>query len=119
MIRKLAVSDSIMYYDQQLRYLQILYNDERVIRDGFREIVGTVFDGKVLHSQSDSVDIANYLRPKGNPALLMQDNISINKVISTLQYLKSVFRGVRVRQENIQKTADRLIAFLQKEYNLE
>ena len=119
LIRKLSISDSIMYYDQQLRYLFTLNEDERSIRDNFRDLIGSIFDGKVFYSQIDSVDFANYNRPTGNPSLIMQDAISINKVISSAQYLKTVVRGVRVRQERIKNSAVQLLSFLQKEYHLE
>ena len=119
LIKKLSISDSIMYYDQQLRYLFTLNEDERSIRDNFRDLIGSVFDGKVFYSQIDSVDFANYNRPEGNPSLILQDEISINKVISSAQYLKTVVRGVRVRQERIKKSAVQLLSFLQKEYDLE
>ena len=118
LIRKLSISDSIMYYDQQLRYLFTLNEDERNIRDNFRDLIGTVCDGKVFYSQIDTVDFANYNRPTGNPSLILQDAVSINKVISAAQYLKTVIRGVRVRQERIKYTAVQLLSFLQKEYHL-
>jgi hypothetical protein len=119
LIRNISVSDSIMSYDQHLRYLITLNEDERNIRDGFRDLVGTVFDGRVLNSQIDSVDYLNYNKPTGNPSLFMRDDASINKVISSAQYLKTVVRGVRVRQERLKATATLLLSFLQKEYNLE
>ena len=57
MIRKLSVSDSIMFYDQQVRYLSTLNEDERSIRDNFRELITSVFDGKVfLECECDSRD---------------------------------------------------------------
>ena len=118
LIRKLSVSDSIMFYDQQLRYLSVLNEDERGFRENFRETIGSVFDGKVLYSQFDSIDIRNYRRPEGNPSLLLQDAISINNVISSTQYLKSVLRGVRVRLELTRNAATRLLSFLQKEYGI-
>ena len=119
LIRKLSISDSIMYYDQQLRYLSTLNEDERSIRDNFRELIGSVFDGKVFYSQIDSLDFLNYNRPNGNPSLILHDAVSINKVISGAQYLKTVVRGVRSRQERIKYTAIQLLSFLQKEYHLE
>jgi hypothetical protein len=118
LIRNISVSDSIMSYDQLLRYLMILSEDERSIRDGFRDLVGTVFDGKVLYSQIDTVDFTNYNKPTENPRLFMQDPESVNKVISSAQYLKTVVRGVRVRQERLRTTAVDLLSFLQKEYQL-
>lgn len=118
LIRKLSVSDSIMFYDQQLRYLSVLNDDERGFRENLRETIGSVFDGKVLYSQFDSIDIRNYRRPEGNPSLLLQDAISINNVISSTQYLKSVLRGVRVRLELTRNAATSLLSFLQKEYGI-
>ena len=118
LIRNLNASDSIMFYDQQMNYLQTLSEDERSIRDNFRELVGTVFDGNILYSQIDTVDFANYNRPAGNPALFMQDEGSINKVISSAQYLKTVIRGVRVRQERSKVIAEQLLMFLRKEYQM-
>ena len=118
LIRNIRVSDSIMSYDQHLRYLLTLNEDERNIRDGFRELVGTVFDGKILYSQIDSADFSNYNKPEGNPQLFMQDAGSINKVVSSTQYLKSVVRGVRVRQERLKTTAADLLSFLEKEYHI-
>lgn len=119
LIRNIKVSDSIMSYDQHLRYLMILSEDERSIRDGFRDLVGTVFDGTILYSQIDTADFANYNMPAGNPPLFMRDAASINKVISSAQYLKTVIRGVRVRQERLKTTASHLLSFLKKEYHLE
>jgi len=119
LIRNLPVSDSIMYYDQQVRYLLTLNEDERSIRDNFRELIAIIFDGKVFYSQIDSNDFAHYTRPDGNPPLFLADAISINKIVSYAQYLKSVTRGIRERQERIKSTATQLLLFLQKEYNLE
>jgi len=119
LIRNLAVSDSVMYYDQQVRYLLTLNEDERNIRDNFRELIGTIFDGKVFYSQMDSVDFGNFNKPDGNPPLFLTDAISINKVISCAQYLKAVTRGIRSRQESIKNAAGQLLLFLQKEYQLE
>jgi hypothetical protein len=118
LIRNLRVSDSIMAYDQHLRYLAILSEDERSIRDNFRDLIGIVFDGKTLYSQIDTADYSNYNRPVGNPALFMNDASSINRLISYAQYLKTVVRGVRVRQERLKATAVHLLDFLQKEYHL-
>ena len=119
LIRNLAVSDSIMFYDQQVRYLLTLNDDERSIRDNFRDLIGTIFDGKVFYSQIDSINFSNYTKPDGNPLLFLTDANSINKVISGAQYLKSVTRGIRDRQERIKNAAEQLLLFLQKEYRLQ
>jgi len=115
MIRNLSVSDSIMYYDQQLRSLMFVYEDERIIRESFREITGSVFDGKVMYSMFAPFAFS---RPNGNPVLFTENRESVNKVISTAQYLRSVINAIRLRQENLQVIAKHLIAFLQNEYHL-
>jgi hypothetical protein len=115
MIRNLSVSDSIMYYDQQLRSLMFVYEDERIIRESFRDITGSVFDGKIMYSMFDPLV---FKRPNGNPVLLIENRESVNKVISTAQYLRSVINAIRLRQENLQLIARHLIAFLQNEYHL-
>jgi hypothetical protein len=108
-----------MYYDQQVRYLLTLNDDERSIRDNFRDLIVTIFDGKVFYAQIDSIDFAHYKRPDGNPALFLSDATSLNKVVAGAQYLKSVTRGIRDRQERIKNTAEQLLLFLQKEYRLQ
>ncbi len=118
LIRKISVSDSIMSYDQQLRYLLTLDEDERHIRNEFRQLVGIVFDGTVLYSQIDSLDFRHYNKPVGNPSLYLEDAASINKVISSAQYLKTVIRGVRFRQQTIKDMASQLLFFLQQEYHI-
>jgi hypothetical protein len=87
MIRKLSVSDSIMFYDQQLRYLMFIYEDERIVRESFRDITGSVFDGKVMYSMFAPLA---FNRPNGNPVLFTENRESVNKVISTAQYLRSI-----------------------------
>lgn len=118
LIRNLLASDSIMHYDQQMNYLRTLSEDERSIRDKFRELVGIVFDGNVLYSQIDTVDIAHYTKPSGNPSLATEDRSTINQLVSSTQYLKSVVRGVRFRQERAKVMAERLLTFLRQEYHL-
>jgi len=118
LIRNLKASDSIMFYDQQMHYLNTLSEDERSIRDNFRDLVGIVFDGNILYSQIDSIEFATYNRPPGNPSLFIKDPESINKVISSAQYLKTVIRGVRVRQERSKTIAEHLLLFLKEEYHI-
>lgn len=115
MIRKLSVSDSIMFYDHQLRSLMFIYEDERIIREAFREVTGSVFNGKVMYSMFGPF---TFKRPNGIPVLFIDNPESINKVISTAQYLKSLINAIRIRQENLQLMARDLTAFLQDEYGL-
>ena len=118
LIRNTIASDRIMNYDQQLRYVQFLFSDEIPIRNFYREKAAKIFDGRVFYSMYDSLNLTSYNRPEGNPPLLSQNFESINELISSAQYLKAVFRGIRVRQDSLKNSATRLISFLQEEYNL-
>jgi hypothetical protein len=114
MIRKISVSDSIMNYDQQVGYISSLYEDERTVRQNFRENTGAVFDGKIFYSMFDSLDLTIFRKPSGSTKLLTQDVIAINKVITSVQILKAATRGIRIRQELLKNTATRLILFCKK-----
>jgi len=122
MIRKLAVSNEIMYYDQQLRNLQFAFDDENGMRDGLREKAGKIFDGSIFNNMFDTLlynrGIIIYKKPPGNPALISQNSESINEYISAAQYLKGPVRAIRLRQASLESVATGLIALLKKEYNL-
>ncbi len=118
LIRKLAVSDSIMFYDQLLRYLELLFTDENTLRDRYRQYAIKIFDGRVFNEMFDSVEVINYKRPDGNPALMSYDTQLVNEFIASAQYLKSILRGIRIRLEILKNTAARLLVFLRKEYHL-
>jgi|SRR5688572_15270291 len=120
LVRNSKVSDSIMNYDQLLRYIQLLFSgDEIPIRNNYREKVSQLFDGKVFYSMYDSTDLATYHKPAGNPPILSQNPEKINEFIQSAQYLKAVLRGVRVRQDSLKTSATRLISLLKREYKLE
>jgi hypothetical protein len=122
MIRKLAVSNEIMYYDQQLRNLQYAFEDENRMRDGLREKAGKIFDGSIFNNMFDTLrdkrGISVYKKPQGNPALITQNRESINEYISAAQYLKGPVRAIRLRQESLEGVATNLISLLKKEYRM-
>jgi hypothetical protein len=118
LIRKLSVSDSIMFYDQSLRYLQLLFTDEIDMRDQYRSHAIKIFNGRIFNEQHDPENITLYKKPRGNPSLVTYDFQLINEFIVSAQYLKSVTKGIRARQENTRSIAERLLLFLQKEYRL-
>lgn len=122
MIRKLVVSNEIMYYDQQLRNLQFAFDDENKMRDGLREKAGKIFDGtifnKMFDTLRDSRGFTLYKKPEVNPRLISEDTRDINEYISAAQYLKGPVRAIRLRQESLKTIATDLISLLKKEYNL-
>ena len=122
MIRKLAVSNEIMYYDQQLRNLQFAFDDENRMRDGLREKAGKIFDGAVFNRMFDTLrdsrGIMIYKKPEDNPQLISEDTRDINEYLSAAQYLKGPVRVIRLRQGTLKTIATDLISLLKREYNL-
>jgi hypothetical protein len=122
-IRKPAVSNEIMYYDQQLRNLQYGFDDENRMRDGLRDKAGKIFDGSIFNDMFDTLrdirGITIYKKPEGNPALVSQNSEYINEYVSAAQYLKGPVRAIRFREEILKRIATDLIFLLKKEYRLQ
>ena len=121
-IRKLNVSNEIMYYDQQLRNLQFAFDDENRMRDGLRDKAGKIFDGAIFNKMFDSRDNATHLiykKPPGNPALRSQNEEYINEYVSVAQYLKGPVRNIRLREENLKTEATKLIKLIKEEYRMD
>ena len=117
LIRKMAVSDSIMAYDQQIKRLLEIIGEENDIRIQFREFSKKLFDGNTLFYVTDR-EKTSFNRPPGNPALVKSDKATINELLVTLHMTQHVMRVGRRNQERLRKTATKLIAFLKKEYHL-
>ena len=121
MIRNLAVSNEIMFYDQQLRNFQFAFDDENRMRDGLRDKAGKIFDGSIFNNMFDTPDnrgIIHYKEPEGNPPLISQSPEYINEYVTAAQYLKGPVRAIRLRQERLKAVATDLILLLKKEYRL-
>jgi len=122
MIRNLAVSNEIMFYDQQLRNFQFAFDDVNKMRDAIREKAGKIFDGSIFNSMldvpRDNLGIVAYKKPEGNPSLISQNPEYINEYISTAQYLKGPVRIAGRQQERLKTIATELILHLKKEYRL-
>jgi hypothetical protein len=123
MIRKLSVSNEIMYYDQQLRNLQFALDDENRMRDALRDKAGKIFNGLIFNQMfdipRDNPGGTIYKKPEGNPPLISVNNEYLNEYISTAQYLKGPVRAIRLRQENLMTVATDLILLIKKEYRIE
>jgi hypothetical protein len=117
LIRKIAVSDSIMAYDHHIKRLQEIINEENDIRIQFRQFTKKLFDGNTLFSIIDKETPVIH-RPPGNPALANDDKATINEFVVTLQMTQHVMRVGRRSQDELKKRATDLIAFLKQEYHL-
>lgn len=119
LIRNIAVSDSIMLYDQQMRSLLYRFSDESTIRGEFRGIAKNRFKGQVFFSMLDKDNPYKINRPSGNPQLFLDDSSSINELVMAAQYVKNVSRNIRYTEQLLKENAVRLISLLKREYHLD
>ncbi len=119
LIRKMEVSDSIMAYDYEVRYLMFEFTDEMNIRAEFRQTARDKFNGFDFFLMLDIKNPLKIKRPEDNPQLFSNDAASINELITQAQYVRNATRRQRFRQQGLKNKAITLISFLQKEYHLE
>jgi hypothetical protein len=116
LIRNVAVSDSIMAYDQEMRLQIAGTEDEYNIRLEYRKAAIDLFDGKVFNSMLTKIDRIE--KPQNNPELFKADAVGINSLIGNAQYLKKNDQLQIVRETELKKQATELIEMIQKEYHL-
>jgi hypothetical protein len=117
LIRKQFIVDTIMKYDYQIQGLLYSVSREQLFGNRFTELTGEIFDAEVFYNMIDPAsDYAS--RPKGNPQLLTNDRITINKVAVQAQYVATLQRLNLLRAKSLKVFAIRVIEFLQKEYHL-
>ena len=118
LIRNIAVSDSIMLYDQKMRSLLYRFADESTIRGEFRAIAKNRFNGQVFFSMLDKNNPYKINKPANNPQLIQQDSGSINELIMGAQYVKNVTRNLRYTEQLLKENAVQLVSLLKREYHL-
>jgi hypothetical protein len=116
LIRNVAVSNSIMAYDQKMRFLLFELTDEIEVRSEYRQLARDVFDGKIFNSMLDG-NIIN--RPLNNPALFKTDAARINALIGEAQYIKKIDLNQTSRTAELKKQATELIEMIKQKYHLE
>jgi hypothetical protein len=116
LIRNVAVSNSIMAYDQKMRLQIAGTEDEYNIRSEYRKAAIGLFDGKVFNSMLAKIDRIE--KPLNNPALFKADAVAVNTLIGNAQYLKKNDQLQIVREAELEKQATELIRMIQKEYLL-
>jgi hypothetical protein len=119
LIRNMEVSDSIMLYDQKVRYLMYEFNDEANIRAEFRQVARTKFNGLVFFSMLDKKNPLMVNRPQNNPQMFAQDAAAVNEVITQAQYVRNATRRQRFKQQELKNNAAILITLIKKEYHLD
>ena len=116
LIRKQQITDTILSYDQQFRFIEtIRVREDQLIFRIFNVI--NQFCDPAIFDQMNLQDI-EFTHPSGNPKLLTKDNKLEQQFLSELQYLRPVNLGelgwFKKRLEQAQKTLD----FIEAAYHL-
>ncbi|MEO5948483.1 MAG: hypothetical protein ABIP79_16820 [Chitinophagaceae bacterium] len=116
LVHKTVVSNGIMNYDQKMRSLVFLLNQEQQQRLEYRKIASIVFNGAVFNSMIDSYE--SIKKPIDNPALFNTNAATLNELINNAQYLKKVDMNQIKKAKELNSLADGLISLIKKEYHL-
>ena len=117
LIRNVDVSNSIMVYDQKMRFQLSDIGDEQNLRLEYRRSVKNIFDGKIFMSMIENNN--RITKPVNNPPLLRSDAAAINDLIVDVQYVKKADQIQIGRYIELREKATELIKLIQKQYRLE
>jgi hypothetical protein len=119
LIRNKNVVDSIIIYDNET--IKVILTQQEVYEPTFRIDIMTNHFGKIFNAYewNEMVDdTAAILRPAYNPKLFNNDPKLINDFLIMIVTLKTSYRLTNGLIEKAIHSAERLIAFLKKEYHL-
>jgi hypothetical protein len=121
LIRNQEVSDSIMRYDFEIRRNAIrIERQEDFIMD-YIEIIKQLFDGSEFDKmliKTPYPSLIDWSWPKDDLHLLHKDKVSIQKLMNSLHFIKSINVFNIGWNEYMINRASELLAFLKKEYHL-
>jgi len=115
LIRKQKVVDSIIAYDNAVKYIQYLDDKVQPIENTFREIASDVFDTRFFKYDYSNIQI----RPVGNPQLITNNSAMLNKISLQVRYEANFIERNILNGRNLILRAIRLIELVKKEYHLE
>ena len=120
LIRNKKAADSITIYDNEAVKLILNQQDiERNLRnDILYNTLGKVLNGFVWNDMADTTNKAVISRISTNPPLMTSDEKLINEFVIKVVYLKTAYRLTSGNIEETIKTAENLLVFLKKEYQV-
>jgi hypothetical protein len=116
LIQKQKIADTILFYDQQFRFIETIHVREDQLIYRVFNLINTFFDPMVFE-QMNTLDI-EFKRPTGNPKLLTKDPKQMQQLLSELQYLRTVNLGQIGWFKKRVELAKNIVAFIKKEYHL-
>ena len=120
LIRNKDAVDSIIVYDNEV--IKTILNQQEIYEPRFRNDIVTNYFGKIFNAYEwDAMidDTAAISRTVNNPKLFNNDPKLINDFVVQIITIKTTYRITNGYIEKAIHSAERLVAFLQKEYHLE
>ena len=117
LIKKQVAVDSIMAYDIAVRTQKNQDETDFAMVNRFRELAEDVFHAGIFYEIVDSSGRA-MLRPTGNPPLITNDPLVINKIAVRASYVANIEKTTIRICHSLKSRAARLIEFLKKQYHL-
>ncbi len=118
LIRKQAIIDSVMKYDYTIKALQLQVERELETSSQYAELFGEIFDVEVFYNMVDRTTGERAIRPDGNPQLLTNDRMTLNKfALHAVRVVAALRLNLRT-MKSLKAFSIRLIEFLQQEYHL-
>lgn len=117
LIKKQVVSDAMMYYDRQVRFIDDIHAREEVYIREYVSWLEDNFDARVFNKMA--VKGFGFKRPEGNPSLLKKDKATIIGFIGKIHFLKSANTLMAVNYGKLKQAAQKNIATIKHEYGLQ
>lgn len=117
LIRKQSVSNAMMDYDRDLRFLEnIRLREEDYVRNYIYWLEG-VLDGREFNEMMSNKFV--FTSPAFSPHLLKKDKATINTFITKIHFLKAANTFIHINLLKIRQTAQKALDVIKKEYGVE
>jgi hypothetical protein len=117
LIKDQKVSDAMMDYDREVRFIENIHNrEEDYIRDYVKWLEEN-FDARVFNKMV--VKGFGFKRPDDNPPLLKKDKATILELIAKIHFLKSANTLMAVNYGKLKKAAQNNLAIIKDQYGIE
>lgn len=117
LIRKQDVSNAMMDYDREVRFVEnIRSREEDYVRE-YVQWLEEILDGRVFNEMMSKKFTLS--RPTDNPLLLKKDKTTIIKFITKIHFLRAANSFAYINLVKTRQTAQKALDIIKKEYGIE
>jgi hypothetical protein len=117
LIKNQKVSDAMMDYDREVRFIEDIHNREEDYIRNYVKWLEETCDGSIFNKMI--VKGFGFKKPDGNPQLLKKDHATIIEFITKIHFLKSANTLMAVNYGKLKQAAQQTLDLIKKEYQLE